>query len=50
MLLVQGFTLIGTYQTAPLLLLRRCPSARYRGMAVVGVWPKVHETLGHVQS
>jgi hypothetical protein len=34
--LVQCFTLIGTYQTAPLPLWRRCPFARYPGIAVVG--------------
>ncbi len=38
--LVQCFTLIGTYKTAPLSLWRRCPSSRYLGIAVVGALPQ----------
>ncbi len=37
--LVQCCKLIGTYKTAPLPLWRRCPSARYLGIAVVCALP-----------
>ncbi len=38
--LVQCFTLIGTYKTAPLPLWRRCPSSRYLGIARMGALPQ----------